>query len=248
MKQLNDKVALVTGASRGIGKAIAFKLAAEGGKVAVNYASSSKEADEVVAKIKADGGTAIAVQARVNDSEAVKAMFDTVEKELGTVDILVNNAGITKDQLLMRMTDEDFNSVVDTNLKGTFFCTRQAIRPMMKKRYGKIINMSSVVGFSGNVGQVNYIASKSGIHGITKAVATEMGAKGIRVNTVAPGFIQTEMTDVLEEDIKKAMIDKTLLKSFGTVDDIANAVYFLASPLSDYIAGQVIHINGGMYL
>ncbi|MDR2869722.1 MAG: 3-oxoacyl-[acyl-carrier-protein] reductase [Deferribacteraceae bacterium] len=247
-KDLKDKVALVTGASRGIGKAIAFKLAAHGAKVIVNYARSSHEADEVVAKIKADGGDAIAMQAKVNDPEAVKAMFDSIEKAFGAVDILVNNAGITKDQLLMRMSDEDFDTVIDTNLKGTFYCTRQAVRPMMKKKYGKIINLSSVVGFAGNAGQLNYIASKAGIHGMTKAVATEMGAKGIRVNTVAPGFVQTEMTDVLDETIKKSMVDKTLLKTFGTVDDVANAVYFLASPMADYITGQVIHVNGGMYL
>lgn len=245
---LKDKVALITGASRGIGKAIAFHMASKGVKVAVNYANSAKEAEEVVAKIKADGGSAFAIQARVDNSEAVKAMFSAVEKELGSVDILVNNAGITKDNLLIRMTDEQFDEVINTNLKGAFYCTREAAKIMMKKKYGKIINMSSIVGFMGNFGQANYIASKSGIHGLTKSAAFELGGRGIRVNTVAPGFIQTEMTDVLKDDIKGKMQEKILLKSFGTVDDIANAVYFLASPESDYITGQVIHVNGGMYL
>ncbi|GAB7141367.1 3-oxoacyl-[acyl-carrier-protein] reductase [Deferribacterales bacterium RsTz2092] len=248
MRDLENKVALVTGASRGIGRAVALRLASAGALVAVNYASSAAGAEEVVAQIKAAGGNGMAVKAEVGKSSEVAAMFELVSKELGAVDILVNNAGITKDTLLIRMKDEDFDKVIETNLRGAFLCAKQAIMPMMKKGYGKIINMSSVVGFSGNAGQLNYVASKAGIHGITKALATEYGAKGIRANSIAPGFIKTDMTDKLSDSVRTALVDKTLLKSLGSVDDIANAVYFLASPLSDYITGQVIHVNGGMYL
>ncbi|MDR2884294.1 MAG: 3-oxoacyl-[acyl-carrier-protein] reductase [Deferribacteraceae bacterium] len=248
MKKLQDKVALVTGASRGIGRAIAIKLAAAGAKVAVNYARSEKEALEVVAEIEAAGGVAMAIKASVGSSDEVKAMFEAVEKTLGVPDILVNNAGITKDNLLIRMNDDDFDAVIDTNLNGAFYCMRAAAKGMMKKRYGKIINISSVVGFSGNAGQVNYVASKAGLHGMTKTVAAEMGGRGIRVNSVAPGFIKSEMTDSLSDDIKNGILNQTLLKSLGTVDDIAAAVYFLASPDSDYVTGQVLHVNGGMYL
>lgn len=248
MSELKDKIALVTGASRGIGRAIAIKLASGGAKVAVNYTRSEKEAHEVVKEIQALGGEAIAVKAAVNNSDEVKAMFETVEKELGIVDILVNNAGITKDNLMIRMSDAEFDVVLDTNLKGAFYCMRTGVRGMMKKRYGKVINISSVVGFAGNAGQINYVATKSGLYGMTKAAAVEMGGRGIRVNAVAPGFIKSDMTDSLSDDIKNAILDETLLKSLGEPEDIANAVYFLASPASDYITGQVIHVNGGMYL
>jgi 3-oxoacyl-[acyl-carrier protein] reductase len=248
MNELKDKVALVTGASRGIGRAIAIKLAAGGAKVAVNYTRSEKEALEVVHEIETAGGKAISVKAAVNNPDDVKAMFELVEKELGVVDILVNNAGITKDNLLIRMSDAEFDMVVDTNLKGAFYCMRAGVRGMMKKRYGKVINISSVVGFAGNAGQINYVATKSGLYGMTKAAAVEMGGRGIRVNAVAPGFIKSDMTDSLSDDIKSTILDQTLLKSLGEPEDIANAVYFLASPASDYITGQVIHVNGGMYL
>ncbi len=248
MKNLTGKVALVTGASRGIGSAVALKLGEAGARVAVNYSRSEKEALEVVEQIKDAGGEAIAVKGSVNNAEDVKNMFAETEKAFGVVDILVNNAGITKDNLMIRMSDEDFDAVIDTNLKGAFYCMRNAVRGMMKKRYGKVINITSVVGFMGNAGQINYVASKSGLYGMTKAAAREMGARGIRVNAVAPGFIKTDMTDVLPEEVKTALVDQTLLKSLGTVDDVANAVYFLASPESDYITGQVIHVNGGMYL
>ena len=248
MKNLTDKIALVTGASRGIGRAVAVKLGTAGAKIAVNYSKSEKEALDVVDEIKSFGGGAIAVQGSVNNPEDVKNIFAEVEKAFGVIDILVNNAGITKDNLMIRMSDEDFSAVIDTNLKGAFYCMRHAVKGMMKKRYGKIINITSVVGFTGNPGQINYVASKSGLYGMTKTAAREMGARGIRVNAVAPGFIKTDMTDVLPEEVKTALLDQTLFKSLGTADDVANAVYFLASPESDYITGQVIHVNGGLYL
>ena len=218
---IEGKVALVTGASRGIGRASAILLGKHGAKVAVNYASSEAEAAEVVNIIKNSGGEAIAVKANVADSSQVKEMFEYVEKTFSsTVDILVNNAGITKDNLLMRMSNEEFDKVIDINLKGAFYCMRQATKGMMKKRYGKIINMSSVVGFAGNPGQINYVASKAGIHGMTKTMAQELGTRGVRVNSIAPGFIATDMTDKLSDDMKKIMEAQTSLKSLGTVDDI----------------------------
>ena len=248
MTNLAGKIALVTGASRGIGRAIALKLGEAGAKVAVNYSSSAEKALQVAEQIKNGAGDAITLKCSVNNPEDVKNMFAEIENTFGTVDILVNNAGITKDNLMIRMSDEDFSAVIDTNLKGAFYCMRHAVRGMMKKRYGKIINITSVVGFSGNPGQINYVASKSGLYGMTKTVAREMGARGIRVNAVAPGFIKTDMTDGFPEEVKAALIEQTPLKSLGNVDDVANAVFFLASPESDYITGQVIHVNGGMYL
>ncbi|MDR0454626.1 MAG: 3-oxoacyl-[acyl-carrier-protein] reductase [Deferribacteraceae bacterium] len=248
MKIFEGKVALVTGASRGIGKAVALKLGEAGAKIVVNYAKSEESALQVTEHIKNAAGEAIAIKCSVSNPEDVKDMFTEIEKSFGAVDILVNNAGITKDNLMIRMSDEDFSAVIDTNLKGAFYCMRYAVRSMMKKRYGKIINVTSVVGFTGNSGQINYVASKSGLYGMTKSAAREMGARGIRVNAVAPGFIKTDMTDVLSDEIKAAMIEQTPLKTLGCVDDVANAVYFLASPESDFITGQVIHVNGGMYL
>ena len=245
---LKDKVALVTGASRGIGKAIAIHLAANGAKVAVNYSSSESSAIEVAEIIKKNGGTAEIFKARVNVESEVEEMFTAIEKSLGVVDILVNNAGITKDNLLMRMKTEEWDAVIDVNLKGTFLCTRRALKAMMKNRYGKIINLSSVVGFSGNAGQFNYSATKAGVIGMTKSAALECASRGIRVNAVAPGFIETDMTASLSDDVKAAYMEKIPLKLLGKPEDIANAVVYLASPLSDYMTGQTLHLNGGMYL
>ncbi len=245
---LKDKVALVTGASRGIGKAIALALAENGAAVAVNYSSSEASAVEVAELIRKNDGKAEIFKARVNVEPEVEEMFSSVEKSLGPVDILVNNAGITKDNLLMRMKTDEWDSVIDVNLKGAFLCTRRAVKGMMKNRYGKIINISSVVGFAGNAGQFNYSATKAGIIGMTKSAALECASRGIRVNAVAPGFIETDMTASLSDDVKAAYMEKIPLKSLGKPEDIANAVIYLASPLSDYMTGQTLHLNGGMYL
>ena len=245
---LKGKVALVTGASRGIGKAIALASAENGAAVAVNYSSSEASALEVAEIIRKNGGRAEIFKARVNVESEVEEMFTAVEKSLGPVDILVNNAGITKDNLLMRMKTEEWDSVIDVNLKGAFLCTRRAVKGMMKNRYGKIINISSVVGFAGNAGQFNYSATKAGIIGMTKSAALECASRGIRVNAVAPGFIETDMTASLSDDVKAAYMEKIPLKSLGKPEDIANAVVYLASPLSDYMTGQTLHLNGGMYL
>lgn len=245
---LKDKVALVTGASRGIGKAIAIALAHQGAKVAINYSSSDDAALEVYETIRKNGGTAEIFKAKVNVEEEVDSMFTAIEEKLGNVDILVNNAGITKDNLLMRMKTEEWDSVVDVNLKGAFLCTRRVLKGMMKVRYGKIINISSVVGFSGNAGQFNYSATKAGIIGMTKSAALELSSRGIRVNAVAPGFIETDMTAVLTDEVKAAYMEKIPLKALGKAEDIANAVVYLASPMSDYMTGQTLHLNGGLYL
>ncbi len=241
---LKGKVALVTGASRGIGKAIALGLAENGAAVAVNYSSSESSALEVAEIIRKNVGKAEIV----NEEAEVEEMFSAVEKKLGHVDILVNNAGITKDNLLMRMKTEEWDMVIDVNLKGAFLCTRRAVKGMMKNRYGKIINISSVVGFSGNAGQFNYSATKAGVIGMTKSAALECASRGIRVNAVAPGFIETDMTASISDDMKAAYMEKIPLKSLGKPEDIANAVIYLASPLSDYMTGQTLHLNGGMYL
>ena len=245
---LKGKVALVTGASRGIGKAIALGLAENGAAVAVNYSSSESSALEVAEIIRKNGGKAEIFKARVNEEAEVEEMFSAVEKKLGPVDILVNNAGITKDNLLMRMKTEEWDMVIDVNLKGAFLCTRRALKGMMKNRYGKIINISSVVGFSGNAGQFNYSATKAGVIGMTKSAALECASRGIRVNADAPGFIETDMTASISDDMKAAYMEKIPLKSLGKPEDIANAVIYLASPLSDYMTGQTLHLNGGMYL
>ena len=245
---LKGKVALVTGASRGIGRAIALALAENGAAVAVNYSSSESSALEVAELIRKNGGKAEIFKAGINIETEVEEMFSAIEKSLGPVDILVNNAGITKDNLLMRMKTEEWDSVIDVNLKGAFLCTRRAVKGMMKNRYGKIINISSVVGFAGNAGQFNYSATKAGIIGMTKSAALECASRGIRVNAVAPGFIETDMTASLSDDVKAAYMEKIPLKSLGKPEDIANAVVYLASPLSDYMTGQTLHLNGGMYL
>jgi 3-oxoacyl-[acyl-carrier protein] reductase len=248
---LNGKTALITGASSGIGRVIALKLAGLGAKIAVNYidiGDIKKDAEAVVAEIKAAGGEAGAYAADVSNEEQVSAMVKAIDADLGGVDILVNNAGITQDTLIMRMKVEQWEKVLDINLKGAFICTKAAIKGMMKKRYGKIINIASVVGFSGNAGQANYSASKAGLVGLTKTSAQELASRGIRVNAVAPGFIRTAMTDVLPENVIEAMLAKIALGELGEPEDVAKAVAFLATPESDYITGNTIHVNGGMYM
>ncbi len=245
---LTGKVALVTGASRGIGKAIACKLAKEGAKVIINYNGSKEKAEAVKSQIEAEGGQAEVYQCDVSDYAACEAFIQTVIKEHGSLDILVNNAGITRDGLLMKMSEEDFDRVLDTNLKGTFNTIRFASRQMLKQRSGRIINMSSVVGVSGNAGQANYAASKAGVIGLTKATARELASRGITVNAIAPGFIETDMTEVLSDKVKEASEAQIPLGHFGKPEDVANAAAFLASEEAAYITGQVLHVDGGMVM
>ena len=238
---LENKVALVTGASRGIGRAIALTLAAQGAAVAVNYNGSRERAQEVVDSIKSRGGQASLYQCSVGDFQACQEMIQNVIKEYGHLDILVNNAGITRDSLIMKMKEEDFDAVIETNLKGAFNTIRHVSRQMLKQRSGKIINISSVSGILGN-----YAASKAGVIGLTKTMARELASRGITVNAVAPGFVETEMTDVLKEDIKEAACAQIPLGKFGKPEDIAEMVTFLASEKANYITGQVISVDGGM--
>ena len=245
---LDGKTALLTGASRGIGRAIALRLAAEGARVAINYAGNVKAAEEVKAAIEAAGGTAILCRADVADSAAVEAMVADVAKEFGAIDILVNNAGITRDTLLMRMKDEDFAKVLDTNLKGVFYCTKAVAKLMMKKRAGRIVNMASVVGLVGNAGQTNYAAAKAGVIGFSKSAAKELASRGITVNAVAPGFIGTDMTADLPESVKEKALSDIPLGRAGQPEDVANAVLFLASDQASYITGQVVNVDGGMVM
>jgi 3-oxoacyl-[acyl-carrier protein] reductase len=243
---LENKVALVTGAGRGIGKQIAISLAAEGAMVIVNYNGSKDRAVETVQEIEQAGGKAVAYQCNVADDTACEAMVHDLIKTYGHVDILVNNAGITRDNLLMKMSEEDFDQVIDINLKGTFHTIRHLSRYFLKQRSGKIINISSVSGIMGNAGQANYSASKAGVIGLTKSVARELSSRGITVNAVAPGMIDTEMTEVLSENVKEQMLQQIPLKKMGTTKNIADAVVFLASDKADYITGQVIAVDGGM--
>jgi 3-oxoacyl-[acyl-carrier protein] reductase len=245
---LDGKVALVTGASRGIGRAIALKLAAEGAKVAINYAGNTAKAEEVKAEIEKNGGEAILVQADVADSAAVEAMVNATVEAFGQIDILVNNAGITRDGLMMRMKDEDFDAVINTNLKGVFYCTKLVSKLMMKKRSGRIINMASVVGLMGNAGQTNYAAAKAGVIGFSKSAAKELAARGITVNMVAPGFIDTDMTAAMTDKAREMTLTGIPLNRMGTPEDVANAVAFLVSDNASYITGQVINVDGGMVM
>ncbi len=248
MRKLEGKVVVVTGASRGSGRAIALKLADEGAKVVVNYSGSQAKAEEVVAMIQEGGGEAIAVQASVSQTEEVTALMDTAVKTFGSLDILVNNAGITRDNLLMRMKENEWDDVLDTNLKGVFLCTKAVTRQMMKQRAGRIINISSIVGVAGNAGQANYVAAKAGVIGLTKTTAKELASRNILVNAIAPGFIETEMTDQLPEDIKQGMLTQIPLAKLGQPEDIAKAVVFLASEDANYMTGQTLHIDGGMVM
>lgn len=243
---LEGKVAVVTGAGRGIGRAIALRLAAEGAAVIVNYNGSAKRAEETVNEITENGGRAEAIQCSVSDYESVAAMMDGIIKKYGSIDILVNNAGITKDNLLMKMSEEEFDAVIDTNLKGVFNCMKHVARQMIKQRGGRIINISSVSGVLGNAGQANYCAAKAGVIGLTKSFAREVASRGITVNAVAPGFIETEMTEVLSDAVKAGATEQIPMKHFGTTEDIAAAAAFLASGQAGYITGQVICVDGGM--
>ncbi|WP_053956968.1 3-oxoacyl-[acyl-carrier-protein] reductase [Inediibacterium massiliense] len=244
--KLEGKTAIVTGGSRGIGKAIALTLANLGANIVVNYTSNPKRAEEVVAEIKNMGREAIAIKADVSNSEEVANFIKEVEEQFDSIDILINNAGVTKDNLLMRMKEEDWDQVININLKGTYNCTKAVTKKMMKQRSGKIVNIASVVGVTGNAGQANYAASKAGVIGFTKSIAKELGSRGINVNAVAPGFIQTDMTEVLSDEVKKQIMEQIPMKELGKPEDVANAVAFLCMDEAKYITGQVIHIDGGM--
>lgn len=243
---LKDKIAIVTGASRGIGSQVAKTLAGYGATVIVNYCGSKDKAEAVVSEIEAAGGKAATYQGDVSDFEVAKDMLTFVKKEYGAIDILVNNAGITKDNLILKMSEEEFDKVIEVNLKGAFNCMKHVARIMLKQKSGHIINMSSVSGVMGNAGQVNYCASKAGIIGMTKAMARELGSRGITVNAIAPGFIETEMTDILPEDVKDSLLDTIPLRRMGQTEDIAETVAFLASEKAAYITGQTISVDGGM--
>ncbi|MBX9180971.1 3-oxoacyl-[acyl-carrier-protein] reductase [Paeniclostridium sordellii] len=245
---LNGKVALITGGSRGIGKAIAIKLASYKANIVINYTSNKEHALKVKEEIESYGVKSIVIKCDVSKSDEVNNMIEEVVKEFGQIDILVNNAGITRDGLLMRMKEEDFDSVIDINLKGVFNCTKSATKYMMKKRYGKIINISSVVGLIGNAGQANYCASKAGVIGLTKSSARELASRNINVNAIAPGFIDTDMTSVLNENLKETMLKNIPQNRFGSPEDVANLVLFLASDMSSYITGQIINVDGGMVM
>lgn len=243
---LKNKIALITGAGRGIGRAIAIALAKEGAEVVINYNGSEERAKEVKQTIEENGGKASIYKCNVSDFTACEAMIKDIVKEYGHLDILVNNAGITKDGLIMKMKEEDFDSVLNVNLKGTFNTIRHSARQMLKQRSGKIVNISSVSGILGNVGQANYAASKAGVIGLTKTMARELGSRGITVNAIAPGFVDTEMTEVLSEEIRENACKQIILGRFGKPEDIANTAVFLASDKADYITGQVISVDGGM--
>jgi 3-oxoacyl-[acyl-carrier protein] reductase len=245
---LKGKVALVTGASRGIGRAIAMELAQHGADVIVNYAGNEAAALEVVAAIEALGRSAVAVKGNVASSADVEAMVSGTLERFGKIDILVNNAGITRDNLLMRMKEEEFDDVIATNLKGVFNCIKAVTRPMMKQRSGRIVNISSVVGALGNPGQANYVAAKAGVIGMTKSVARELASRGITVNCVAPGFIATDMTDKLSGEMKESLLKQIPLGTLGAPEQIAKAVRFLASEDASYMTGQTLHVDGGMYM
>jgi 3-oxoacyl-[acyl-carrier protein] reductase len=246
--ELSGRVALVTGGGRGIGRAIALELAASGAHVFINYVGNQAAAEQTVAAIEAAEGKATAIQADVSLAEDVDRLFKQVLGVGGRLDVLVNNAGITRDTLLLRMKDDDFDSVLNTNLRGVFLCTRSALRPMTKQRRGRIINISSVVGLTGNAGQANYAAAKAGIIGFTKATAREMAGRSITVNAVAPGFIETEMTAALNEATRAAVLEGIPLGRFGTAEEVAAMTCFLASDAAAYITGQVFAVDGGMVM
>lgn len=245
---LKGKNAIVTGASRGIGRAIAIEFANQGANVVVNYSGNEKKANEVVEQLQQLGVKSFSIKANVADEKDVKMMIKETMKQFGSIDILVNNAGITRDNLLMRMKEADFDDVVDINLKGTFLCIKAVSRQMMKQRSGRIINVASIVGVSGNPGQANYVAAKAGVIGLTKSVAQELASRNILVNAVAPGFIETDMTDKLDENQQKMILNQIPLEKLGSPNDVARVVRFLASDDSAYLTGQTIHVDGGMVM
>ena len=245
---LNGKTAVVTGAGRGIGRAIAIKLGTLGANVVVNYRSSEKEAQEVAQEIEKAGGKAALVQGDVSDFEEAEKVIKAAVENFGSLDILVNNAGITKDGLLLRMKEEDFDKVINVNLKGAFNCLKHASSIMLKQKSGRIVSISSVVGISGNAGQINYAAAKAGIIGMTKSAAKELGSRNITVNAVAPGFIETDMTDLLSDKVKENILNGVPIKRLGHPQDVANAVAFLVSEEASYITGHVINVDGGMVM
>lgn len=245
---LDGKIAIVTGASRGIGRSVAIALGKAGAKVVINYAGNHAAAEEVKATIEATGGQAIIVQADVANEEAVAALVKQTVETFGRIDILVNNAGITRDNLLMRMKETDWDAVMNTNLKGIFMCTKAVSRIMMKQKYGKIINMTSVVGLTGNAGQSNYAAAKAGVIGFTKSMAKELASRGINVNAIAPGFIDTDMTSVLSEQLKENLVAEIPAGRLGSPDDVAAATLFLVSDSANYITGQTLNVDGGMVM
>lgn len=245
---LKGKTAVVTGGSRGIGKAIAMKLAALGANIVINYNSNSASVDQVIKDIEELGVNAVKIQGDVSKFEDAEKIIKTAVSEFGSLDILVNNAGITRDGLILRMKEEDFDKVIDVNLKGTFNCTRHASQIMLKQKSGRIINIASVVGIAGNAGQANYAAAKAGIIGITKSAARELASRGITVNAVAPGYIDTDMTHVLPEKTKEAILGSIPLKKMGKPEDVAEAVAFLASDSASYITGHILNVDGGMVM
>lgn len=245
---MENKVVLVTGAGRGIGREIAIQFAKAGYDVIINYNGSLNAANETLHEVSNYSSHSQIIKANVSDEQSVRSMFDQIKEAYGHLDVLVNNSGITKDGLMMRMSEDDFMSVIDVNLKGTFLCCKYASQMMMRQRSGSIVNMASVVGISGNAGQVNYAASKAGVIGLTKSLAKEIGSRNIRVNAIAPGFIQTNMTDALSDRVKKQIETSIPLRTLGTVEDVAKMALFLASDDSLYITGQVMHVDGGLLM
>jgi 3-oxoacyl-[acyl-carrier protein] reductase len=249
MSDNNDRrVAVVTGATRGIGRAIATQLASDGFNIVVNYRGDAEPANALVSELEGHGVAARAIQADITKAEDVASLIEGAIAAFGKLDALVNNAGITRDTLLMRMSEEDWDAVLTTNLKGAFLCSKAAIRPMIRQRGGTIVNLTSVIGLVGNAGQANYAAAKAGLVGFTKSLAKEVGSRGITVNAVAPGFIETRLTDVLSEEIKEASIKQIPLGRFGTPEDVAGAVSFLVSPAARYITGHVLSVDGGLFM